>query len=174
MKNNADQVAKNLWVGGVPADHKEVDGNFDALVLAAREFQDVFPAHKFPGTVVIYAPIPDGKLTNAEKAIALRAAIQVYELNRDGRRVLVTCAQGVNRSALIAALAMIIGGWSARKAVENIRKYRKPVTGSKPLFNPYFVDFLSVLEKAFSTPRSPQDSPKKEDELHTPNSSYAD
>lgn len=173
MKNNADQVAKNLWVGGVPVDHEEVDDNFDALVLAAREFQDVFPAHKFPGTVVIYAPIPDGKLTNAEKAIALRAAIQVYELNRDGRRVLVTCAQGVNRSALIAALAMIIGGWSVRKAVENIRKYRKPVTGSKPLFNPYFVDFLKALEDAFNTPRSRTDSQTPEREARTPSAASA-
>jgi hypothetical protein len=173
MKNNADQVAKNLWVGGVPVDHEEVDGNFDALVLAAREFQDVFPAHKFPGTVVIYAPIPDGKLTNAEKAIALRAAIQVYELNKDGRKVLVTCAQGVNRSALIAALAMLIGGWSARKAISNIRKYRKPVTGSVPLFNPYFIDFLNALESAFSTTHNRTDSQPPAREARSPSAASA-
>jgi protein-tyrosine phosphatase len=173
MKNNADQVAKNLWVGGVPVDPEEVNENFDALVLAAREFQDVFPAHKFPGTVVIYSPIPDDKLTNAEKAIALRAAIQVYELNRDGRRVLVTCAQGVNRSALIAALAMLIGGWSVRKAVGNIRKYRKPPSGSTPLFNVHFINFLEALQDAFSETRSRTDSQKPEREARTPSSASA-
>jgi protein-tyrosine phosphatase len=149
--DNADQIAKNLWVGGVPVDTDSVDKNFDALVLAAREFQDVFPIHKYPGTVVIHAPLQDGKPDNEEKAIALRAALQVYELNRDGKKVLVTCAKGVNRSALIAALAMLIGGWSLDKAIGNLRKYRKPLSGATPLFNPHFLNFLKALEEAFST-----------------------
>jgi len=148
---NADQVAKNLWVGGVPVDPAAVDENFDALVLSAREFQDVFPAHKFPGTVVIHAPIQDGKPTNEEKATALRAAIQVFELNRDGRKVLVTCAKGVNRSALIAAAAMLIAGLPLKKVLGNIRKYRKPLSGAEPLFNPHFQKFLQSLEEAFNT-----------------------
>jgi protein-tyrosine phosphatase len=148
---NANEVAKNLWVGGVPANPAEVDKRFDAIVLAAREFQDVFPEHKFPNTVVFHVPLQDGKPNNHEKAMALRAAIQVFELNKDGRKVLVTCAKGVNRSALIAALAMLIGGVPRAKAINMIRKYRKPLSGATPLFNLHFLKFLQTLENAFST-----------------------
>jgi hypothetical protein len=56
----------------------------------------------------------------------------------------------VNRSALVAALAMVIGGLKMSKAIGNIRKYRKPTTGSTPLFNTHFVDLIKALSDAIS------------------------
>jgi protein-tyrosine phosphatase len=148
---NADRVAKNLWVGGVPTDPAEVDENFDALVLSAKEFQDVFPVHQYPGTYVIHAPMVDGNPSTEEIARALDAGIKVFELNSKGKKVLVTCAAGVNRSALIAALAMVVGGVPADGAVNKIRKNRKALSGSMPLFNPFFVNVLKTIEAAIRT-----------------------
>lgn len=151
---NADEVATNLWIGAVPTEPEKVDKEFDALVLAAKEFQDVFPEHKFPCTELIRAPLIDGKPTAAEKAAAMKAGLRVYELNKDGKKVLVTCAKGVNRSSLIAALAMVIGGVNMPRALGNIRKHRRASSGAKPLFNTYFVDLIRALSDAVSNRKS--------------------
>ena len=61
--------------------------------------------------------------------------------------LLVTCALGVNRSALVAALAMILlahkpGWW----AIEQIRQKRTPrARAMLPLSNSSFVDYLRSL-----------------------------
>ena len=145
-----DEVGHNLWVGSVPTDPAAVAKKFDALVLAAEEFQDVFPVHKFPGTKLILAPLDDAKPTHNEKVTALRAALEVYDLNKKGKRVLVTCAKGVNRSALIAALALVLGGSTAQQAISKIRKTRKPASGALPLFNLHFVKLIKEVDQAIS------------------------
>jgi protein-tyrosine phosphatase len=160
LKLNADKVGHNLWVGGVPTKPELVAKNFDALVLAAREFQDVFPVHKHPNCQLILAPMDDHpgdpkKPTHEEKIEALRAALKVYDLNKKGKKVLVTCAAGVNRSALIAGLAMILSGKTADEVIAQIRKHRKPLSGSTPLFNEQFCKLLRAVDKAIST-KEPQ------------------
>ncbi len=40
--------------------------------------------------------------------------------------MLVTCNQGLNRSGLIVALAMVLDGLSADAAIERVRALRKP------------------------------------------------
>lgn len=160
QKMNADEVAKNLWVGGLPTDADAVDKNFDALVLASREFQDVFPAHKYPNTKLILAPMDDEpnspKPPGPEtKATALKAALEVHDLNKAGKKVLVTCAAGVNRSALIAAMAMVIGGFNSSHAINRIRKRRKPPSGLKPLFNQHFQKIIKDFDAELATSDSP-------------------
>lgn len=145
-----DEVGHNLWVGSVPTDPAAVAKKFDALVLAAEEFQDVFPAHKYPGIKLILAPLDDAKPTHEEKIRALKAALEVYDLNKKGKKVLVTCAKGVNRSALIAALALVLAGSTAQQAISKIRKARKPVSGATPLFNQHFVKLVKEIDQAIS------------------------
>lgn len=148
---NADRVGKNLWVGGVPLNFDAVNKEFNALVLAAREHQDFFPVHKYPNLYVIHAPLDDAKPTREEKIQALSAGLKVYELNKANKKVLVTCAAGVNRSALIAGLAMVISGLDAEEAIGKIRQHRKPLSGATPLFNPHFVKLLKDVDAALST-----------------------
>lgn len=160
QKMNADEVAKNLWVGGLPTDSDSVDQNFDAIVLAAEEFQDAFPVHKYPGTQLIPAPLSDEPHSptgpsNKQKATALDAALKVHKLNKDGKKVLVSCAAGVNRSSLIAGLSMVIDGMNAQHAINRIRKYRKPPTGSVPLFNKHFRQYLKEFDQELSKQGSP-------------------
>lgn len=152
---NADKVGRNLWVGAVPTDPSLVDKHFDGLVLAAREFQDVFPVHKYPGTKLILAPLDDDKPTGEEKVTALKAALDVYDMNKQGKKVLVTCAKGVNRSALIAALAMVLAGDSGNDAIAKIRAARKPVSGATPLFNQHFCQMIKDVDRAITPKGSP-------------------
>lgn len=149
---NADQVSKNLWVGGVPTNPSEVEKKFDTLVLCAKEFQDVFPTHKHKKTELILAPMYDGKPTNVEKRRALKAAIEVRERLDNGKKVLVTCAAGVNRSALVASIAMMLGEKdTAKSAVNKIRKRRNPPSGATPLLNNHFIEFINEVWRGINS-----------------------
>jgi hypothetical protein len=150
-KTSMDEIVDGLYIGGAPVDNDAIDKQFDGLVLAAREFQDVFPVHKYPGTYVVHAPLDDARLSREDKVKALAAGLKVYELREAGKKVLSTCAKGVNRSALIAAISLILEGRTAKEAISLIRKKRKPVSGALPLFNPHFVKFLYEIDDAIST-----------------------
>lgn len=99
-------------------------GGFQVLVLCAIGYQP--PAGRFPGVYVIHAPLTDhgAAMTSIERTLAKRAArIVARELAR-GRNVLVTCEQGRNRSALVAAIALVLLGSPRPKAVQQLRRMR--------------------------------------------------
>lgn len=102
---DATRIVSHVYQGSMPPLGHEVRRcGFDALVLAAREYQP--PAVEFPGVVVVHAPIDDAVLTRDEWRTAKHAAVRVERLVRSGARVLITCAMGRNRSGLITALAL--------------------------------------------------------------------
>lgn len=121
----------------------EAGQRFDVIVLSADEFQP----HKSlicalaAAPQIIYAPLDDAQLTESEIRIATAAAENVANAYAEGKKILVTCFQGRNRSGLITALAMhLYYGMSGQEAVSIVKKQRKDV-----LTNPSFVDFLSTL-----------------------------
>ena len=61
----------------------------------------------------------------------------VDDLRADGKRVLIHCAAGINRSGLLSAAALIRGGYDADEAIALVREAR---TGA--LNNVNFVDLL--------------------------------
>ncbi len=144
----AHKVGKNLWVGSAPKNPEAVSRQFDVLVLASNKHQHIFPAKKYPKVRLIKVPLNDAAPTTEEAAMALKAGIEVYEHNRDGKRVLVTCQAGVNRSALIAAIAMVLSGLSADDAITRIRAARKPESGCMPLFNRHFCELIHQVDKS--------------------------
>jgi protein-tyrosine phosphatase len=110
-------------------------------------------AEKFPGVEVLHAPLDDDptrQMREDEIAIATRAAGRVARRLRAGRRVLVTCAMGLNRSALVAALAMHdVFGMSADEIVARLRRAR----GSWALSNPNFERLVRVVIDVGTAPR---------------------
>lgn len=134
-------VAPGLFVGSKPRPGHH-DG-IDTIVLAAMEYQP--PAHLFPGTEVIHAPLDDAPsrlMREDEIALAIKAAERVARRLRAGRRVLSTCAMGLNRSALVAALAMYeVYGMSPDEIVARLRRAR----GAWALSNPNFEKLLRVV-----------------------------
>jgi hypothetical protein len=72
-----------------------------------------------------------------------------------GRRVLIRCQAGLNRSGLIMALVLMRAGFDADSAIELIRERRSEYA----LFNRCFVDYLrSSQPYEFIIVKSPSDS----------------
>ena len=96
-----------------------------ALVLAAEEYQP--PASRFPGLRVFHAPLDDHRrpLSKAEWNRILGAAKFAARNVLDGRRTLVTCAAGLNRSGIISAgTVSFLTGLSGSDAVELVQSRR--------------------------------------------------
>ena len=133
---DAHRIAPKLWVGSAPgAAHC---APFDVIVLCAVEYQPSLPCR------TIHAPFDDTAHPSSEDLrTALDAAKAVNVQRARGRRVLVSCIQGRNRSALVAAIALMLAeGLSAQQAISAVRAQRKLPSGELVLANPAFVAFL--------------------------------
>jgi protein-tyrosine phosphatase len=143
-----NEIVPGLYVGSKPPPGRYA--GIDTIVLAAIEYQP--PAVLFPETQVVHVPLnddPTQPMREDEIALATKAAARVACLLRAGRRVLVTCAMGLNRSALIAALAMHeVHRMSADEIIGRLRRAR----GSWALSNPNFERLIRDVIHAASWP----------------------
>ena len=152
MQLDATRLAPGLYQGSAPRSAQAVsDAGFGTLVLCAQEVQP--PDHVLTGLDVLRCPLvddPTRPLTQAEWRAALNCSTAVALRLRASRRVLVTCAQGLNRSGLVSALSLILAaGWSPADAVRHIQR-RRPAA----LNNPQFVAALSRMVVDCGTKRS--------------------
>jgi protein-tyrosine phosphatase len=106
---------------------------FDTIVLAAMEYQPELPGYEvLRATLDDSGPPPTANERAQIRAVASRVARRV----RAGRRVLVTCVQGRNRSGVISGLALVELGMSGEQAIHLIRTFRNG------LANPHFIDMV--------------------------------
>lgn len=98
---------------------------FDVIVLAAEEYQP-----DLPGYIVIHAPLDDAMPSELEQARIRSAAREVVRHVRAGRRVLVTCFMGRNRSGVISGLALVELGVHPDRAVRRIVRYRNGLSNT--------------------------------------------
>lgn len=148
---DAARVGPKLWIGSHPpvpghrcSTHtteeraRSVDlakHGFDFLVLCAIEYQPA--ADAFPGVEVHHAPFDDDAagLSEWQWQTAVEAAARTVDANRRGRRCLVTCFEGRNRSGLVTALALAgLSGCTPGQACDLIRERRGPAALSNPAF----------------------------------------
>jgi protein-tyrosine phosphatase len=135
---DASNVATRLWVGSRPPFDRDLPG-FDLLVLCAQELQ---PQHLAFHGKVIRCPIPDGDLDHAELTRAVLAARAVGDALVVKQRVLVTCSAGLNRSALVAGLALArVTRLMPDEIIRLMRQKRDP----HALFNVHFQEILRRL-----------------------------
>lgn len=138
------RVAPKLYVGSFPP-----AGRYrwvSMIVFCAYELQP--PGERYPDVVIVRARLDDDPrrpLRPNEIAIADSASKLVAAALKREERVLVTCAMGLNRSALVAALAMQKAyGTSAADAIAAVRAARGP----QAFCNPQFVSFLEAQNVA--------------------------
>ncbi len=132
---DASRIANRLYVGGKPPFDRDLP-EIDVLVLCAEEIQPQRPA--FHGRV-IHCPLPDAALDQPALVRALTTGRAVADELVAGKRVLVTCAMGINRSALVACLALgLVTEMTPQQLVANVRAKRNP----KCLSNEHFVKIL--------------------------------
>jgi len=136
---DAARVHDRLWVGSHPpvrghrcfVHHAEVPVpdlvacGFTTLVLCSSGYQPT--DDHFPDMTVVHAPFDDDQsgLDEYQLRMAMGAVEQTVEAHDAGSCVLVTCTEGRNRSALVAAFALsLIAGISAQEAGEIVREKR--------------------------------------------------
>lgn len=146
---DADEIAPFLWQGSLPTPGPAVrEAGFQVLVLCAREYQ--LKPEEFPGVRVIHAPNDDSvmfPLTREKLGVAVGAAREVADAVRTGKKALVTCAAGLNRSGLVSALTLhLLNGWAGDHCVAVVRKFRprSRVHPGRTLRN---ADFLMALNR---------------------------
>jgi hypothetical protein len=127
-----------LYVGGSVG--RRLPG-FDAVAFCARELQPDFGDPK--EQILIYAPLDDDPRkppTREDRATALWAGEKVAGLLVGGRgkSVLVTCHEGLNRSSLVAGLAMRKIGYDVGETMT----FLKAARGPNALSNQHFVRIL--------------------------------
>ncbi|MFE1849024.1 dual specificity protein phosphatase family protein [Streptomyces sp. NPDC059489] len=135
------EVVPGLWMGG-----HEFAGRSGGLELAVvrDEFDLVLTLLRLPGHgpdagVEHHVwPIPDGPLDGTQIAGVMRLARAADDALEDGRRVLVRCYHGYNRSGLVVAHTLIRAGHPADEAIRMIRARRGPWA----LHNRLFVEYL--------------------------------
>lgn len=136
-----NEIVPGLWMGGHEftgrAGAREpavVHDEFDLVLTLLR-----LPGHGPDDGVEHHVwPIPDERLDGTQLAGVMRLARTASEGLAAGRRVLVRCFHGYNRSGLVVAQSLISSGRSADEAIRLIRARRSPWA----LHNELFVEYL--------------------------------
>ncbi len=147
-----DQIHTNLFQGSYPKLSKELADRFDVVVFTAVEKQPK-PAQlkAVPKTITVKKfPLDDDPyqpITREQVAELTHLAKELAYYLRNGKRVLITCAMGMNRSGLLTALTlMAVTGCTGRSAFETVQSRRRPMDdGTRALFNPIFSRFVQTL-----------------------------
>lgn len=140
----ASRIVEGLWVGAAPPPG-DYSKDWDVIVFTAEEYQP--KADLFPSVRVRHFPYNDDNPPSArDMDTAWTAAEEVARYLRQGRRVLVTCRMGRNRSALVAALALyIVSGSPGGEVCALVREKRVDQTGTNALANRSFRELLRAL-----------------------------
>jgi protein-tyrosine phosphatase len=140
-----NRIVPGLWQGG---HDYEPTGDMTAWprdVVVDREFDLVVSLYALPDSGpapdvehVVYF-IPDGTLEDHELRGVRRLADRAVAAVADGRKVLVRCEKGYNRSGLVVGFALLRWGHTAEQAVRLVRERR----GEHALSNPHFVEYIN-------------------------------
>ncbi len=136
-----NEIVPGLWMGG--HEFRRRSGQVERAVVA-DEFDLVqtllrLPGHgPAPGVEHHVWPIPDGPLDGTQLAGVIRLAEAACQALDEGRRVLVRCYHGYNRSGLVVAHALVRRGAAAEEAIRLIRSRRSPWA----LHNELFVEYV--------------------------------
>lgn len=120
-------IAPGLAQGSAPLDSAASFEAFDTIVLCAAEFQ---PEIDFPddkSKTVIRCPYGDSDFALEPSVLELlnRTAKQIVQEHKEGRRILITCFAGINRSALLMGMVLKERfGLTGEDAIKLIRKKR--------------------------------------------------
>lgn len=137
------EVVPGLWMGG----HVYLAGEgISAKAIVWDQFDVVYSLTAREG----YGPpsgvehhvlrVPDDELTSQQILDVEEFAASAASDYAAGRRVLVRCWAGMNRSGLVVAEVLIQSGYSAADAIAMIRKHRSPAA----LNNASFVAYLET------------------------------
>jgi hypothetical protein len=116
-------------------------GTLDVDVIVDLEDWEAARAPPVPlGRLYVSFPMDDGDEVDPK---VRELAVFIASLVTSGRRVLVHCTEGLNRSGVVVARALMEMGLTASDAIDLVRRQRGPsVDGFPALGNDAFVDWL--------------------------------
>jgi len=116
---------------------------FHCWVACAKEYTPLYYA--LENRLTLWCPLSDHdppRKGDPERAFA--ASGLVADQLASGKHVLVTCAMGLNRSALVAGLALRRLGFPAEEVVGSIRRARHGVADIEALSNQAFLSLVTA------------------------------
>lgn len=140
------EIVPNLWIGGHDyTDLSRLPARVTVSAIPENAFDVVVSLYSRPGSeprgpLHIVSRFEDAHLTPGVKQTAHDLARDVSGRRERGECVLVRCQAGLNRSSLIAGLALIYLGMSGPDAVQLIRTRRSPWA----LCNEDYAEYLSL------------------------------
>lgn len=138
----------SLWLGG--AQDIGAGVHYDLIILCADEFQPEARIIADPSkTEVIHAPNDDSEnpLTRDQACIAIAASRAAAKAFKAGKKVLISCMQGRNRSGLVMALTLHrLYGMAGERCRGYIRA-KRPHALTNPSFNA-FLDSIKARQAA--------------------------
>lgn len=149
-----NEILPGLTLGGTDShdDMANLSSDSDAFGMP----EATITKDKFDTVVTLYAwakpadwfvkevrlGILDGDLSDFDWVEMRNLVLTAHTDWKSGKRVLIRCQAGINRSSLVMALVLIREGFSAKKAIELMRTKR----GQAVLANRHFVEWLTDLD----------------------------
>jgi hypothetical protein len=130
-ENTWDEIKPGLWLGGTHDEHDmRLVGNRNELpAIGPDEFDTVITMYAWAQPADWFVKeirfgIYDGDMSDFETS-ALHDIVKIAHKDwRAGKKVLIRCQAGINRSGLVMALVLIRDGMSAAKAIQLMRDKR--------------------------------------------------
>lgn len=115
-------ITDGLLIGSQPASLVEIPPDVSLFITTSVDFQP----RPSGGPTIIFCPLTDDafELVAGDKERAAAAATQAASAIKQGRKVLVTCRQGLNRSGLVCALTLVELGYTREDALSTVQSTR--------------------------------------------------
>lgn len=131
--------------GAYPGAHPGLFQVFDVIVYMAEEKQPTVRTP--PGKLALYGPMDDDVYRPVPTSIGNELHVLAQQCARhaaQGRKLLITCAMGKNRSGLMVGLTLLklYPSWTPEQAIALIRRNRKLPDGDIALSNSMFEQYL--------------------------------
>lgn len=154
-ENLWDEILPNLWQGGTDSEDEIGDespyvqkyGREDKSRITPKDFDTVVTMYQYANPVGWFVKelrysVYDSDIRHIDLPELYSVARFAHAEWKQGKRVLIRCQAGLNRSGLVMALVLIREGYEAAAAINLIRKKR----GAWCLCNRDFERFLLGLD----------------------------
>lgn len=144
------EILPGLWLGGTD-DNDTIETGVDTYkprMITKDDFDTVITLYSWAQPVdwlveeVRYG-FYDSEISHIDFAAVERAADFAYQAWKSGKRVLIRCQAGINRSSLVMAHVLMKDKYKAREAIDLMREKRSNAV----LLNRHFVDYLVMSDE---------------------------
>jgi hypothetical protein len=144
------EILPGLWLGGTDDDDTIETGvdTYKPRMITKDDFDTVVTLYSWAQPVdwlveeVRYG-FYDSEIGHIDFSAVERAADFAYQAWKSGKRILIRCQAGINRSSLVMAHVLMKDKYTAREAIDLMREKRSKAV----LLNKHFVDYLVMSDE---------------------------